>query len=141
MKVIDDVVQYYNGEFGGYNWLAGENQDPFKDAIGKRIHSVRLESDTLVIRMEDDTVLRLSDDGQNCCEYRYMSLDGDDPVFADGAVLLGGGFKDHIYSDAKYDTHEIQFLEIITSHGSITLSAHNEHNGYYGGFSIRCTKG
>jgi hypothetical protein len=34
------------------------------------------------------------------------------------------------------DTHEVQWLEVVTSKGCFTIAAHNEHNGYYGGFDI-----
>ena len=39
-------------------------------------------------------------------------------------------------SEHNEDCHEVQFLEVKTSKGSFTMSSHNEHNGYYGGFSI-----
>ena len=32
--------------------------------------------------------------------------------------------------------HEVQFLALVTSKGEVVFSSHNEHNGYYGGFSI-----
>lgn len=34
------------------------------------------------------------------------------------------------------DVHEVQFLVVHTDKGDLTMSSHNEHNGYYGGFSI-----
>jgi hypothetical protein len=33
--------------------------------------------------------------------------------------------------------HEVQFFEIQTDRGVFTLSSHNEHNGYYGGFFLK----
>ena len=55
-----------------------------------------------------------------------------------GSKFLGVTIKyaPNIVSDDEWIEHEVQFLEILTSKGSITLSTHNEHNGYYGGFNI-----
>jgi len=39
------------------------------------------------------------------------------------------------------DDHDIEFLEITTSKGAFVLTNHNEHNGYYGGFSVSVTFG
>jgi hypothetical protein len=35
-----------------------------------------------------------------------------------------------------YGEHEVCFVEVGTDQGFITLSNHNEHNGYYGGFGL-----
>ena len=36
------------------------------------------------------------------------------------------------------DSHETMFVEIVTDGGdSVTLTTHNEHNGYYGGFWLQ----
>ena len=43
--------------------------------------------------------------------------------------------------EEEYETHEVQFLEIKTSKGIFTMSTHNEHNGYYGGFAIVVSEG
>nr|WP_152613166.1 hypothetical protein [Inquilinus limosus] len=53
-----------------------------------------------------------------------------------GATLLGWEIRDVTYDGDDYDVHEIQFLVVNTSQGSFTVANHNEHNGYYGGFSI-----
>jgi hypothetical protein len=36
-----------------------------------------------------------------------------------------------------YEVHETEYCNILTSKGVIQLVCHNEHNGYYGGFSVR----
>lgn len=85
--------------------------------------------------------LRLRDEGQNCCEMRYMTCDDNLTHFI-GATFLGyevrevdtpgeedeGGFVDYY--------HDEHVLLINTSLGAFTVVNHNEHNGYYGGFSI-----
>ena len=40
------------------------------------------------------------------------------------------------------EVHETRFVEIVTTKGSVTLTTHNEHNGYYGGFvlGVECSK-
>lgn len=110
------------------------------NSIGKTITEVyispSLDTESLVIKFDDDTLLRLTDDGQSCCESRYMSADGEDLSYYVGAQFLGWQIKDYSYEEEKYSVHEIEFLEISTSKGSFTISSHNEHNGYYGGFAI-----
>ena len=83
------------------------------------------------------TVVTLSDEGQSCCEIRYMSLDGDNVN-----DLVGARFH-HVQvrgvastDDGDSELHEINFVEIVTDKGGITFSMHNEHNGYYGGIDL-----
>jgi hypothetical protein len=38
----------------------------------------------------------------------------------------------------KTIVHEVAFLEVTTDRGVFQMKNHNEHNGYYGGFLIRC---
>lgn len=55
-----------------------------------------------------------------------------------GATLVSMELKQapNITSDDDYGDHEVQFLELMTSKGALTMASHNEHNGYYGGFAI-----
>ena len=41
-------------------------------------------------------------------------------------------------TDEYGDPHEQMFMEIQTNKQNITFTNHNEHNGYYGGFDLRC---
>lgn len=117
-----------------------------EQVVGKVIRQVSIREDergdnTLEIHFEDDTGIGFFDDGQSCCESRYMSVDGDDLTEFVGAKYVEAFVKDGPEIESEYgDVHEIQFLEVRTSKGSITVSAHNEHNGYYGGFSITIKK-
>ena len=78
---------------------------------------------------------------QFCCEQRFMRTD-DDLADGIGAILLGIEVRNAPteWTDDERDhesaTHEVQFLTIITDNGTFTVSNHNIHNGYYGGFSI-----
>lgn len=109
--------------------------------IGKTIVSLRLDDDTLYIAFADGSKLTLFDDGQSCCETRYMRTDDNLAEYI-GGRLLGAEVKDvpkliGLWKDeCEYGDHDVQFLEITTSKGSFVMSNHNEHNGYYGGFCI-----
>lgn len=105
-------------------------------AKGKIISKVTLEDDNLCVEFEDNSSLRFYDDGQNCCEHRYFSCDGDDLSEFVGAKYIEAFVKDAPDIEEEYEVHEVCFLEVRTSRGSITVSAHNEHNGYYSGFGI-----
>lgn len=122
------------------NQLTGEHirsASALKDAMGKQITSLSLSEDSqLRIKFSDGTGLRIWDDGQSCCESRYTRTDDDLSAFVganllDVAVRDGGGTGEE---DGDY--HDIQFLVLSTDRGDITFSSHNEHNGYYGGFSL-----
>lgn len=109
--------------------------------VGKVIDIVTLESDdALHFLFSDGSKMQLWDDGQSCCEHRYMTTDDDLMLFS-GAKLVGIEVKDApdvANYDADYDhCHEVQFLEVITNRGCFTMATHNEHNGYYGGFCVR----
>jgi hypothetical protein len=105
------------------------------------ISEVLLFNDVLHIRFEDGSGLNFTDAGQSCCEHRYMSNDGDDLKEYIGARYIRHEVIDAPDApDAEYGCHEVQFLEIMTSVGPITLSMHNEHNGYYGGFCLNVSE-
>lgn len=103
--------------------------------IGKVISSLSLQDDILTIRFADGTGVEIFDDKQNCCEHRYMHTD-DDLSGVKGGVLYDIELRDVVYDENDCEAHEIQFLVVKTSEGEVVVSSHNEHNGYYGGFSI-----
>jgi len=124
--------------------LMGRSEEDVKlitEAVGKRISKVWLdeESDQLKFLFEDETTLSLYDDGQSCCENRYMQTDDDLNEFA-GAVLMDVEIKDAPDAEDDYgEVHEVQFLDVKTDKGVFQMSNHNEHNGYYGGFWIQAS--
>jgi len=123
------------------NILCGnqESVDAFTASVGKTIADLSLgQDDALHFVFTDGTKLKIFDDGQSCCESRYMHTDDDLSLFV-GAKLLGAETKDapNVVDDDDYGEHEVQFLEVQTDRGVFTMSSHNEHNGFYGGFSIR----
>lgn len=116
-----------------------KSADFINEVSGKTITSLKVEHDILYIGLGDNT-LEVWDDGQDCCEVRYLHTDdklsdfvghrfiGIDIVDYDGAELI-----------ANHDAvHDMQFCLIRTSLGTFTLETHNEHSGYYGGFSMKC---
>lgn len=125
-----------------------ETVEAHNAAMGKVIASVAMEhegdryhsmgespGDTLVLRFDDGTGIRFYDDGQSCCEHRYMHTDDDLAHFV-GAAFMGAELRDGPEVEGDYDVKECQFLLVNTSVGAFTMANYNEHNGYYGGFMI-----
>lgn len=106
--------------------------------VGKIIAGIELQDDCLSISFADGTGVCLFDDGQDCCERRYMHTDDCLSEVVGGQLYAieirdapdeGGG-------DGYDEVHEVQFLVVKTSKGECVVCTHNEHNGYYGGFRI-----
>jgi len=121
--------------------MLGGNADSvaaFTGAVGKTIAALRLgDDDALHFKFSDGSKMKLSDEGQSCCENRYMRTDDNLAEYV-GAKLLGAEIKEAPNVEDEYDEeHEVQFLEVQTDRGVFTMASHNEHNGYYGGFLIR----
>lgn len=116
----------------------------YTELVGLTIKGVRYD-DACWIEFTDGALLEIRDDGQSCCESRYMTCDDDLSGFAGGAVvgidLNAAGMGVHDPKPPEEETswseyHEEQFVCVTTTKGSFTLCTHNEHNGYYGGFDL-----
>ena len=119
--------------------LSGDDhgEDAVSAALGKTIMSIRLDEDQLLLGLGGGDVLRLWDDGQSCCEVRYMRTDDDFQPHL-GTQLVSVELRDAPNeNDDHNEVHQVQFLIITTTRGAFTISSHNEHNGYYGGFWIQ----
>jgi hypothetical protein len=105
--------------------------------VGKEIAEIFVsDCNSLVIEFVDGTKLISKDMAQSCCEHRYMSCD-DDLAYLRGSVLRDVSVRDGNRERSNGgDEHEVEFLVVETSQGSATVANHNEHNGYYGGFSV-----
>ena len=119
-----------------------ETVQAHQQARGKTIETLRIDgqanygSGALVMRFTDGTGIMVFDDGQSCCEHRYMTTDDDLSGFA-GATFLGLELRGSPAGATEWgDVHEVQFLLGHTSLGTFTAETHNEHNGWYGGFAI-----
>ena len=121
--------------------MLGGNKDSveaFQRGVNKRIVSLEMKEDTLYFEFEGGYKMKLADEGQYCCEHRYMMTDDELGDFV-GSILLDAEIKDGPEIDATYDVHEQQFLIISTDKGQFTMVTHNEHNGFYGGFCIQAS--
>ena len=119
--------------------LGGRTQkhvDEIKNALNHKILSIEIKDDDLIIKLDGYPTIKMFDAGQSCCESRYMTCD-DTLSEYEGANLLDIKIESaDSTSDEIGDEHEIEFLKLVTDRGIITISNHNVHNGYYGGFSI-----
>lgn len=106
-----------------------------QSSIGKEIAHVAIENNFLNITFTDQTALSIWDNGQSCCEERYMRTD-DDLAYYVGSTLMEIEIRAAPNEPDQYGEHEVQFLAVKTSKGIFVLANHNEHNGYYGGFWI-----
>lgn len=122
------------GQMGGN----ADSVEAFTRGIGKTITALTLDEDTgLHFVFDDGYKMKLFDDGQSCCETRYMTTDDKLADFV-GSQLVGAEVKDAPDRVTEYgEPHEVAFLTVTTSIGVFTCETHNEHNGYYGGFLVR----
>jgi hypothetical protein len=107
----------------------------YNESIGKIIKSAEIEENELRIVFSDGKEIVIYDNGQSCCEDRYMSTDDNLSEFK-GHALKKIELKNGDGTESDWGEHEILFLEITTDKGFFQIVNHNEHNGYYGGFSI-----
>lgn len=119
------------------NYLGGneETVNVIKNSLGKSVKDVYMKDDVLHFEFYDNTKMIMFDDGQSCCETRYM-MTSDDLSYYKDSRFLNVELREVPNRDADYGEHEVQFLLITTDKGVFTMETHNEHNGYYGGFSI-----
>ena len=111
------------------------------DYVGKVIADAEMFENQVGITFSDGVRIIIYDDGQSCCETRYMSTD-DDLKTLIGYQLLdivskytaNNGCLDDDLGNCQ--VREICFVEIVTTDGFVTLDNHNEHNGCYSGFSL-----
>lgn len=122
------------GQLGGN----ADSVEAFVAGISKKITELTLDADTgLHFVFDDGYKMKLFDDGQSCCETRYMTTD-DKLIDFIGSQLVGAEVKDAPDRETEYgEPHEVAFLTVTTSIGVFTCETHNEHNGYYGGFLVR----
>jgi len=119
---------------------AAEADRTVEAARGKEITEVSLRTgeitDALILGFADGSKIRLSDEGQSCCEHRYMTCD-DELSYYVGSRLVGVTVKEITEESGEYDAvTEVAFLEVTTDRGAFSVATHNEHNGYYGGFAL-----
>jgi hypothetical protein len=116
-----------------------ESVNALKEALNKKIKEIDLNEYRLFIGFTDGSKITLSDEGQSCCEERYMHSDDKDsfPHYI-GSELIKVELKEAPQIESKWGTHEVMFMVVTTSKGAFTIETHNEHNGFYGGFWVVC---
>jgi len=120
--------------------LRGGSENSADKYYGRKIVSAVFdkEADRFHLTFGDGVHIAIWDNGQSCCENRYMSTD-DDPSFLIGKTLKSIEVK-YAEEDGEYGIHETAFVEITVDDGSIVFCNHNGHNGYYGGFGLTITE-
>jgi hypothetical protein len=113
----------------------GRTEKAVNATVGKKITSVTLENDVIIIGVEDGTKISVRDDGQSCCESRFITTDADLPSYR-GKTIRGYELRQMPDGDDGYECHDQQAFVILTDEGNIDFVTHNQHNGYYGGFSV-----
>lgn len=105
------------------------------------IHAARLdaENNEFFIQFTDGVSISIWDDGQSCCEERFMSSD-DDASSIVGGTLTDISVKYAAPQYGEYTQEDVAFVQITTTIGVVVISNHNHHNGHYGGFSLTITE-
>lgn len=116
--------------------LGGGSPKNPSEFYGRKIASATLEHDVLRLKFDDGTGARIWDDGQLCCESRYMTCDDDLSKLVGGVLQRVETKPGPETTDECCGAHEQVFIEIGTDECFVTLCTHNEHNGYYGGFGL-----
>lgn len=123
------------------HYLSGGSANDPKKYYGKVVESAQLVGDDrLRISFVGGPVIELWDNGQSCCEKRYLTCD-DDPADLNGQGLVSiEAVRTEERDDNHGDPHEMVFVKVQGDRSAITLCAHNKHNGYYGGFGLTITE-
>jgi hypothetical protein len=116
----------------------GSDEDPAK-YYGRKIIEAGINDERLLLKFEDGVSIKVWDDGQSCCEHRYITCD-DNVQDLVGGILTKIESKEGDSKEEDYETHEWCFVDIVTDKATITMCTHNEHNGYYGGFGLLVTE-
>ena len=112
-------------------------EDAVKKVSAMVIQSVSMSDNELTFIFQGGATLKMRDNGQSCCEIRYMDTDDDLSEFNAGRIHKIE-LKDGSRKWEDYEAHDIQFLDVTTTQGFFQIKSHNEHNGWYSGFSIEC---
>ena len=124
-------------------FLVGGSANSADKYYGRKIAGAEINENFLRLCFTDGQNIWIWDDGQSCCESRYITCD-DNVKDLIGGTLIGIEAKkvSNITDEYKeYDeVHEQVFIEIKTDKGFITFTTHNEHNGCYGGFVLTITE-
>ena len=117
------------------HYLSGGSPKSASDYYGQKIVSASLDDDALKLGLDSGKTIKIWDNGQSCCESRYMRTD-DQVASLVGHTLTRIEAKEAPNEPDEYGEHEVVFVEVGTDQNFVTIASHNEHNGYYGGFGL-----
>lgn len=119
--------------------LRGGSEHLPDEYTGQKIIAAEMNDERLRLKLGSGKTIEIWDNGQSCCESRYMTTD-DDISSLVGHTLRRIEAKEGSDNGGGCDVHETVFVEVGTDQGFITIVNHNEHNGYYGGFGPTITE-
>lgn len=103
------------------------------DLKGVVIRAIDYRDDIIYIQTDDWRYSLFMD--HDCCEIRYFECADDLSEYINSTILVAF-LSLATVTASDDDVHEVAFLRIMTTSGELSISAHNEHNGYYSGFSL-----
>lgn len=121
------------------HYLGGGSPKSPSDYYGRTITKAEQVGEELRLGFEDGVTIRIFDNGQSCCEYRFMRTDDDLATLVGKklvAIETNAAKSEAETKDDGDGASEAVFLDVKTDGGMISFSFHNEHNGYYGGFGL-----
>jgi hypothetical protein len=119
--------------------LSGGSEHGAEEYYGRTITGASMSDERLRLTFTEGPAIEIWDNGQSCCERRYMRTD-DNLETLIGGKLVRIEAKDGPDLEDGWECHEQVFVEVGTDQGFITIANHNEHNGYYGGFDLTITE-
>lgn len=124
-----------------FHYLSGGSAHSAEEYYGATVLDAEMGGERLTLKLDTGTTIQIWDDGQSCCETRYMTTDDSVSDLVGGKLVrIEAKPADDIADDDWGDVHEQVFVEVATDKGFITIVNHNEHNGYYGGFGLTITE-
>lgn len=115
--------------------LTGGTEHGASEYYGRTVTVASLKDNVFRLSFSDGKTIELTDEGQSCCESRYITTD-DTPADLVGKMLRAVEVKGGPDEPAEYGHHDTAFVEISAGDTTVTLVTHVEHNGYYGGFAL-----
>lgn len=116
----------------------GSKEDPAK-YVGRKITAARIDKDDgdgkVRLTFSDGARVAIYDDGRSCCESRYITTDDEIEALV-GQSLVSISAQPGPDAASEWGDHETCFVIIQGDQSAVTLTTHNEHNGYYGGFGL-----
>lgn len=119
--------------------LSGSSKHGASEYYGRTICGAEIVDNRLRLTLDGGKQIEIWDNGQSCCENRYMTSDDDLKSLVSHKITRIEA-KDGPHQSADYDEHETCFVEVGADKGFVTITNHNEHNGYYGGFDLMITE-